>query len=264
VIEERPEPPLVDAVDLARPRDLGDIVSTTLAVYFRHWRVFLAIATAVVVPIALIVSGMGLGGFTGGYEEDPPAAAGALETVVGVLITTPLITAMHVTAVMDVASGRPPSARRSIQAGLDVFPPLLAAMLLYVLGVFVGFLALILPGIYLAVRWYFVPQVVVVDGRRGADALRRSSELVTGSWWRVLGIAIVFNLLAAVVALPLGLAADAAAREADVDFLVLIGTIAGQALTLSFLALATALLYFDLRARRGDVWAPGGDVLGRR
>jgi hypothetical protein len=38
----------------------------------------------------------------------------------------------------------------------------------------------ILPGVYLAVRWYFVPQAVVIDGARGPAALTRSGQIVRG------------------------------------------------------------------------------------
>ena len=37
-----------------------------------------------------------------------------------------------------------------------------------------------------AVRWYFVPQAVVLDGARGTQALEASARAVAGRWWRTL------------------------------------------------------------------------------
>ena len=84
---------------------------------------------------------------------------------------TPLLTAMTATAVVEVGEGRAPDARRAIQAGLDVFAPLLAVLVLVFLGVLCGILLLVLPGIYLAVRWFVAPQTVVIEGKQGPEAL---------------------------------------------------------------------------------------------
>jgi hypothetical protein len=207
----------------------------------------------VVFPVQLIFGGFGLGELTGGFDEHVPAGLELLDAVVGIVVTTPLITAMHVTAVRDLARGQTPAIRRSAQVALDAFPALLGAMLIFVAGVALGFVLLIVPGIWLAVRWYFVTQAVVVDGRRGAAALERSAELVDGSWWRVVGIGLVFNLMVA----PIGVAAGAGVREgaraADSGAVFLLGTALVQTVTLSFLALATTLVYFDLRLRREGV-----------
>ena len=53
-------------------------------------------------------------------------------------------------------------------------------MVLAALGIALG-LILIVPGLYLFVRWYFVPQVVVLEGARGTEGLRASGRLHPGS-----------------------------------------------------------------------------------
>ena len=68
------------------------------------------------------------------------------------------------------------------------------AILLAAVGVALGLLLLVIPGIYLAVRWFFVPQAVVVENARGPAALRRSRELTSGTWWRTFGIILLANL----------------------------------------------------------------------
>jgi hypothetical protein len=235
--------------DLAVTRDTGGLVRETWRVYRAHAGVFLALAAVVVFPVELIFGGIGLGELTSGYPHHVPAGLALLDTLLGIALTTPLITAMHVTAVLDLARGDSPSLRRSTQVALDAFPAVLGAMLIYLAGVALGFV-LIVPGVYWAVRWYFVTQAVLVDGRRGSGALVRSAELVDGSWWRVVGIAIAFNLLVLPVGFLAGLGIDATARAADSGAVYLAGTAVAETVTFSFLALATTLVYFDLRFRR--------------
>lgn len=50
-----------------------------------------------------------------------------------------------------------------------------------------GFLMLILPGLWLVLVMWFVPFVVTLRGEAGADAIRRSSDLFNGRFWSVTG-----------------------------------------------------------------------------
>ncbi|MEX2195890.1 MAG: glycerophosphoryl diester phosphodiesterase membrane domain-containing protein [Thermoleophilaceae bacterium] len=244
-------------VDLSRPRDLGRLISDGFGLYVRHFGVFVTIAAAVVIPVEVIVSGIGLEQISSGFGDDPTAAETAIPLVVSYLVTVPLITGMTIYALLRAAGGEDPSSRASIAAGLDVFAPVFGAVILAAVGIAAGLFLFIVPGVYLAVRWYFVAQAVVIDGRRGSAALRRSGELVTGEWWRVLGVAIVVNLIviipAAVVGLPLSLAAE----QADRAVLGLAGSILAQLVTVPYIAIVGTLLFFDLSARKaGRVPSP--------
>ena len=113
-------------------------------------------------------------------------------------------------------------------------------------------LALILVGIplffYLMVSLFFAEGSVMMEGKGAVDALERSWHLVKGSWWRVFGIGVAFVLVTIVLWIPalifIGLA-------------VLINDTAGGVVALICGALispvsmvGTALVYFDLRARK--------------
>jgi hypothetical protein len=238
-------------LDLGRSRELGEIVRDALHVYRRFFGVFAVLALAVVAPVELIVEGIGLGQLTSGYDATPSTEENAISAAVLFFVITPLLTAMTATAVVEIGEGRKPDARSAIQAGLDVFTPLLGVLVLVFLGVLFGILLLVLPGIYLAVRWFVAPQTVIIEGRHGPEALQRSAELVRGSWWRVLGVVIVLNVVAGLFGLLIQSPFAAIADSVDSGAIALVGTILGNAVTLSFVALAGTLLYFDLRARKG-------------
>ena len=244
---ESPRAPL----DLRRPRDLGALIADGFGVYLRNFGTFVAIAAAVVVPVRLVVDGIGLGQLTAGYDSSPDAAQQLIPVLESVLLIGPLTTAMCIYALLEVADGRKPRVGASIQRGLDVFAPLLAAYLLYVGGVALGLLALIVPGIYLLVRWYLVIQATVIDGRRGPDGLRRASELVEGTWWRAFGVLLAANILLGGLSAVVGIPFLQAAESTGNAVFQLVGSTLGGVLFAAPAALISTLFYYDLRARKG-------------
>jgi hypothetical protein len=161
----------------------------------------------------------------------------------------PLITAICVFALRSVAAGDPPRASEALVKGFELFTPLFFAVLLAALGIALGLL-LIVPGIYLFVRWYFVPQAVVLEGTRGAGALRASGRLIEGSWWRTFALIVLVNVAALLAAVVIGAPFTAAADSSDRAIWSLFGQIVAGVITQPFAALFSTLLYFDLRERR--------------
>jgi hypothetical protein len=236
-------------IELERRRDAGALLRDSFVVYARHFWTFLALGALVVVPSELIVSGVGMEQLSSGYDNTPGVAEAAIPAAVSYLVVAPLITAICVYALQSVAAGGSPGAREAIVKGFESFTPIFFAVLLAALGILLGAL-LIIPGIYLFVRWYFVPQAVVLEGARRAGALRASGRLVEGSWWRTLGLIVLVNLVVVILAVVLSAPFRAAADSADRALWALVGQTITSALTQPFTALYSTLLYFDLRERR--------------
>ncbi|MBW4446630.1 MAG: hypothetical protein KME38_07070 [Spirirestis rafaelensis WJT71-NPBG6] len=53
------------------------------------------------------------------------------------------------------------------------------------LGVFLGFLLFVIPGIIFSTNYYFLPQSFILRDQRGKAALSYSEFLVKGNWWKV-------------------------------------------------------------------------------
>jgi hypothetical protein len=236
-------------IELERPRDTGALLRESLVVYLRHFWTFLALGALVVVPSELVVSGVGLDQISGRYDSSPTVAEAAIPAVVSYLVVAPLITAICVYALQSVAAGGSPRAREAIVKGFEQFTPLFFAVLLAAVGILAGAVALIVPGVYLFVRWYFVPQSVVLEKAHGTAALRSSGRLVEGYWWRTFGLIVLVNVLALVVAVLLGSPFTAGADRADRAVWALLGEIIASSVVQPFGALFSTLLYFDLRAR---------------
>ena len=239
-------------IELERPRDAGALLRDDFSVYLRHFWTFLAIGAIVVVPSELIVSGVGLDQLSARYDATPSFAEAAIPGAVSYLVVAPLVSAICVFALRSVASGASPRAREAVIKGFEMFTPLFFAVLLAASGIALGLL-LIVPGIYLFVRWYFVPQVVVVERQQAAAALRGSSRLVEGAWWRTFGLIVLVNVAALLAALVIGSPFTAAADSTDRAAWSLAGQILAAVITQPFGALFSTLLYFDLRQRRRGV-----------
>jgi ABC-type Fe3+ transport system permease subunit len=225
-------------------------VSDSFGIYRRHFWTFLAIAVAVEVPVVSVVLGVGLGQFTGGYDSTPAPASALVPAFVRLLVVTPLIAVMVLDALVDISAGRKPSAAKAIQSGLDAFTRVFWPVLIAVVCEAAGLVTIVLFFVFI-VRWFFVPQVVVMEDRRGTEALRASWELTSGFAWRVAGLVLVvqlmFLLAGGLVAAPLA----AVAKSLDSEAVQLAANTLADTVIAAPLAIFAALLYFDLRSRKG-------------
>ncbi|HYP48979.1 MAG TPA: hypothetical protein VEQ61_10115 [Thermoleophilaceae bacterium] len=239
-----------ERLELSRPRDTTALFRDSLRVYRRHFGTFLALAAIVVVPATVIVEGIGLEQLSSSYDSSPGAAELIIPVAVAYLVIAPLMNAVCIHALRSIAHGEQPGTRASAAKGFEAFTPLFLAVLLAAAGIALGLLLLVLPGIYLAVRWFFVPQEVVLEGARGVDALQASSRVVRGSWWRTAGLVVLANLAALLPVMLLTTPLAAVAESTDRAVWALLASTLTQMLTTPFVALFATLLWYDLRARR--------------
>jgi hypothetical protein len=243
---------------LEQTRDLGALLRDSLSVYLGHFWTFLALGALVVLPADLILSGVGLEQLSSEYDASPEFAELAIPAAVSYLVVAPLITAICVYALRSVAGGGSPGAREAIVKGFESFTPIFFAVLLAAAGIALGLVLFIVPGVYLFVRWYFVPQTVVLEGAREVGALRASARLVTGAWWRTFGMVVLISLVALLVSTLVGWPFLELASGTDRAIWGLAGQIIAATVTQPFAALFSTLLYFDLRERQRAARQPTG------
>lgn len=128
--------------------------------------------------------------------------------------------------------------------------------LLFFLLVFILLLALI------AVRFLFVTQAVVIEGRGPLDALARSWRLVSGSFWRVLGIAVLLYILVQVIVIipavtanfalgaVFGSTSDPLGNYTLQQTILILVNYCAQILVWPLQLGAYTLIYYDLRIRK--------------
>jgi hypothetical protein len=238
--------PDVYRIDLDQPRSVGEILAATARLYRRYPLLFVILALAVMAPYKLAVLGVtGYGPLRHGHEN---VGISYLLMLLDAALIAPLISALHMHAVVAIGEGQRPRLGAVALRGLQVLPVVAAADIIANVGIFLGLIALIVPGVVLALRWAVVAQAAALEHEGWLPALRSSHRLTGGHYWHIIGLALVVTTLALSVnfgarAIPLGSTSGPGS--------VAVG-IAVYTVTASLSALTLALLYFDLRARRKE------------
>jgi hypothetical protein len=228
---------------------VAQILGAALSLYRRYPVLFLVLALAVTAPYELIVlAALGTAPI-GGHSDK--ASTALILVLVDVVLVQPLIAALYAQAVVAVARNERPSLVSVVSRVARVLPVVIAAQIVAGIGIGVGLLAFLIPGVYLLIRWAVVAQAATLEHTDWMGALRRSGELVRGNFAHVFGVVIV--TLAVNVGLGEVASAISANKTGAAD--VIIGIVAGTIIR-SFAALTTAILYFDLLSReRPAGWA---------
>jgi hypothetical protein len=92
-------------------------------------------------------------------------------------------------------NGRKASFGECLSTGLSNFFPLFLIALLEMLGLVMGFVLLLVPGLMLLMRWSVAVPARVVEHTGVVESFRRSAELTRGHRWSIFGLAIVLLLL---------------------------------------------------------------------
>lgn len=232
-------------MDLHRPRTVAEILSATVTLYARYPLLFVLLALAVVAPYELLVlAAVGsspLGGRNG------HASTALILILLDFALIQPLIASLYAHAVIMIGGGEQPSLAAVASRVARVLPVVAAAQIVAGLGIGIGFIAFVIPGIWLLIRWAVVAQVAAIEHPDWMGALRRGAQLTRGHYLHIFGLIIVM----AIVNVVLGEGALAIAGQSTKAIDVAFG-IAVETLIRSFTALTTAMLYFDLLARTAD------------
>lgn len=251
-----------------KERSVGEILDAAFQIYRNHFGVFVGVALCVVVPSALAVSlvnwlvtgsfdPMALeAGSQGAPGSDAsPELARAMRSGLATMFTLPiqlfagvLEDAVLTLTVADVYLGRPVSMRSGFRRSFALLGALLAASLLKGIGIVIGFVCLIVPGILVMLRWLLSTQAIVIENQTGRGSLGRSRELTADNYGRLLLLMLVMTVIG--MALHFGLQAllpDAIEHAPVLGQLlqqvpqIVVAPVSSAALTLA---------YFDLRVRK--------------
>jgi hypothetical protein len=226
---------------LRAPKLAPELVADTFRLYRRYPLLFLALALGVVVPYDIVILlARGVGPLAKGSEF-------GRSYLLGIFLISPLISALHIQAVAEIRSGRTPRLGDIAARGLRVLPTAVATAIMTTLGIGLGLVALIVPGIILAFRWYVAVQAAAIEREGWQAAIHRSRELTQGVYGHLFAFGFLIGIM---TGLPLRLATIGVTGK-DTLAPAFIGGVLLHSFALAFTALATALLYFDLAARQG-------------
>lgn len=240
-----------------RPRTVGELLTAAFRLYARHWQNLITLVAVVVIPLSivqyfladqLIRKGFTNETFTNGHTIITTSTMGTLfaNLVVGIIaiIIWGALTSAITLAAVGTFLGRDLDLGASYRFGLARFGSVLLIVLLMALAIIAGFILLVIPGFIVLTRLTCAVPVLVVESKKGRDALRRSWSLVKGRGWAVFGTIIVAGIITSVVSglLTAPFTHNWGAR----------GLASGIAsvITMPFTALVGILIYLDLRVRK--------------
>ncbi len=149
--------------------------------------------------------------------------------------------------------GQPASMGLIVSRGLASLLPLVVIAVATVVATLIGFVLLIVPGIFLIVVLSVTIPAYVVERPGIVNSFRRSIELTKGNRWRVLGVLVVLVVIFAVIGFVVSFVTNIlAAIGLGVTFGVIANYIV-SALTTAVGAVAAAVLYHDLRIAKEGV-----------
>ncbi|MDP9344919.1 MAG: hypothetical protein M3P44_04220 [Actinomycetota bacterium] len=233
-------------LDLHERRDARGMLATTFALFTAHATVFFTMSLILVAPVTIVVDGIWGRALAEGADAAVPQAATITTLLLQALVIAPVATALHAVCVLAIVRGEEPQLGRAYRGALPFLAPAIGAVALAGIGIAAGLVLVIVPGVYLAVRWYLGAVAATIDGLAPIPALRRSAELVEGAWWatfgRLLLAAVAFGFVALVGQLL------AVATGSGALFVSLLAVT--QAVAVSLSAIFATLLFFELRARK--------------
>jgi hypothetical protein len=217
----------------ARELTVGGVIGEA----FEHYRAHAGVLLGVAVVIFLI------SGIVQGVLNDTDSALLALLASIVSLIAWTLYTGFVVSLVSDVRDGkRDFTVGELLSSASHAIVPLILNGILLAIGIAIGFVLLIIPGLYLLTIWAVVAPAIVAERRGPIEAFGRSYELVKGHGWTVFGAIVVAFLI--LVAFGILFAAIGGAIAGLVGAIVL-GVLA-NVLAAPFAALVASVLFFDL------------------
>ena len=240
-----------------RPLTLGELLDRVFVLYRSHFIVFAGIAglpwLAVLAVQLLQVA----------VDQSQEIHLGMLVWLLAVLILSAIATtssqAATIVAVSQLHLGRPITIAQAFSALRGRIWGLCIITLVVGFLIGLGFLACIVPGILLALRWAIVVPVAVLEHAPLRVAMSRSADLTDGDRGRIFMIFLLYFILTIAMTFvweaPIVVATVAASREAatpPVWTLVLapIGSFFTQCLVGPLLTIAMSLVYYDARVRK--------------
>ena len=249
----RPSAPL----RLAHRRAWGQILAASARMYVERILLFVGIGL-LLLPISLLITALQalilgatsvLGVQTGG-ENDGLAAFFVLAVGTALaLLGLGFVQAATARALVEIDAGRPIGPLSSYRLALDSVAPLFGALVVaaLVVSLLASSIFLIPIAVWLAGRWALIVPAIELEGASALGALRRSGRLVRRRWLKVASLIVLGGALALVVGPLVGVLLILAT---DAPFW-LVNVIAGvvYAVTMPFVAVTTAYVYFDARIR---------------
>jgi hypothetical protein len=221
--------------------DTARVFERIFKIYGEQFTLLVPAALVLFLPVA-ILNGLVLAGGGG---------LALLITSAIALIATFWYQGMVVEAVRDILDGRRDQTVGGLFSSASPFiTSLLAAGVLAGIGIAIGLLLLIVPGLILITIWAVIVPVIVIERSGVRDAFGRSRALVRGNGWQVFGVIVVLILLQLVASEAVNAIVGGASDDSFAGYVI--ADLVVRVLVVPLSAIAATVMYLELRRQKGE------------
>jgi hypothetical protein len=220
------------------PRSATEIIDASFQLLRQYYPQLVALSVVALLPYMILAV------LTGDTAANPVGAIGVLAAQV---LCTSLAEAAVIVAASDGYLEGQVDIRHALLHTASRLPSIIGALILRGLAMVLGLIALLVPGVYIALRTFAATAAVVLEGESASGGVSRSWRLGKGEVGKIFTTMLLAWLIYIVLFVVL---------------LILVGIIVGQnpvlvpiltavmlAFVYPFTGVVTTLLYYDLRVR---------------
>jgi hypothetical protein len=253
-----------------RPLGVGETLDAAIKLYRNNATTLWTIVALVIVPLEIIevilrrvslpsdvfVHNGTLYTFTTNGSSGTGSTVALLLVVLLGLLGQLLSTGALFKSLLDAYLGRSTDWRQSFDFAWHRIGSLIWLGILSTVLVTIGFVLLVIPGIWLLVAISVAVPALMLEGVTGFKAMRRSMDLVDTRWWatfgRLLAVFLLYGVLSFVIGAIVGALTDALSVTNVTLWVVIYGVLRAAVVILMtpFIAAAITVMYIDLRVRK--------------
>jgi uncharacterized membrane protein len=234
------------AAPTGREFRIGPIFTRSWSIYAANFVIFTLVAIVVALPHQ----------FGGDAETVAGGVRSFVAAILGVILEF-VGQAVILYGAFQAMRGRPVMIGDAVRRGFARFWSIVGVSILVSLGIFVGLILFIIPGVILALRWAVALPACVVENLGPLASMRRSADLTKGHRWQILGITVliivVFIIAFIIIGVLVGLGVVAAPEGLGRLVLAGIVTVIVTGIITAYFNVVAAMIYHDLRVAKEGV-----------
>jgi MFS family permease len=225
---------------------IGDVLREAWELYKRFFVRFVTVAAIVFLVIGLVNGLLTLAADDGGLGVVLWSLIAIGVSLVGYF----WLQGALIEAVRDVRDGRADaSVGELFRRTQPRLPALIVAGILAGIGIALGLLLLIIPGLFLLSRWFLITPAIVLENRSAGESFSRSWELTRGHIGSALGLILLTLVIVIIGGAIVGALITAVLAPLPDLLASWISNIVVNSLIAPFVALAWTLAYYRLAER---------------
>ncbi len=177
--------------------DFGDVLKNSF--YFLIKDDTILILALIYTVIGLIVGFFGVGTINlASTAMNIPTYTVAAFGAVSILLA---LLGLYFSAVIFLRVNKGLKGDKLYKKALSRYPALIGTSILSGIVVVLGLIALVVPGIFLAIKLSVAGPASVLDDKNPIEAMKASWDATTGSWWEIFAVFLVISVIVSIIGL---------------------------------------------------------------